>query len=317
MRQLGKHLNMQKFYPDTLQIAAVDQDDSEISFKMYSYTKSCKCPKCGTESTHKHGTYERKVQDLPILGRRTFLLVNAFEYQCDNRECGATTFAENIDGFLSPFGRMTGRLEDFICALALETSCECCARTLGMMNVKISGDTVIRLLLKRYSAQPVPKCGSTVGIDDFAFKKRETYGTVIVDEATHKPVAVLEGRDGDSLKEWLKQNKHVTTVARDRASAYAGAVREVLPDCMQIADRFHLHQNLMDAVHKALGREIPVTNAVSAEGAAPVPDAARPEKAGAAFEPPFKPDMADGAQAGPESGQVPEVGKKNPCCHCG
>jgi len=80
--------------------------------------------------------------------------------------------------------------------LALETSCECCARILNKMNVMISGDTVIRLLLKRYSAQPAPECGSTVGIDDFAFKKRKTYGTVIVDEATHKPVAVLEGRDG-------------------------------------------------------------------------------------------------------------------------
>lgn len=211
---------------------------------------------------------------------------------------------------------MTGRLEDFICALALETSCECCARTLGMMNVRISGDTVIRLLLKRYSAQPLPKCGSTVGIDDFAFKKRETYGTVIVDGATHKPVAVLEGRDGDSLKEWLKQNKHVTTVARDRASAYAGAVREVLPDCMQIADRFHLHQNLMDAVHRALGREIPVTNAVPAEGTTPVPDTARPEKARAAAESPSLPDMADDAQAEPDSIRAPKEDKKNPF-HCG
>lgn len=68
----------------------------------------------------------------------------------------------------------------------------------------------------------------------------------------------------------------------------------------------------MDAVHKVLGREIPVTNAVSAEGAAPVPDAAQPEKAGAASEPPFKLDMADGVQAGPGSGQVPEAGKKIP-----
>ncbi len=54
---------------------------------------------------------------------------------------------------------------------------------------------------------------------------------VIVDEATHKPVAILEGRDGASLKEWLKQNKHVTAATRDRASAYAQAVAEILPDC--------------------------------------------------------------------------------------
>jgi len=54
-------------------------------------------------------------------------------------------------------------------------------------------------------------------------------------------------------------------VTRDRASAYAQAVEEVLPDCMQVADRFHLHQNLMDAVNKIIVREIPATSAVPIE----------------------------------------------------
>lgn len=312
MRQLGKNLDMQKFYPDELQIAAVDQDESEISFKMYSYTKSCKCPKCGVESAHKHGTYERKVQDLPILGKRTYLLVNAFEYQCDNLECDVTTFAESIDGFLSHFCRMTERLADFVCDIALETSCESCAKILKKMNVRISGDTVIRLLTNRYDAQPTPECGNTVGVDDFAFKKRHTYGTIIVDEATHKPVAVLDGRDGASLKEWLEQNKHVTTVTRDRASAYASAIEEILPDCMQIADRFHLHQNLMDAVKKILGREIPATNAIPIEGSAPTPD--HDEPGGNGKDSDSAPDMGSGMN--PVSVLNPEEGKKNPR-HCG
>ena len=142
------------------------------------------------------------------------------------------------------------------------TSCEASAKIMKSMNIKISGDTIIRLLLKRYSKQPARTCGSSIGIDDFAFKKRHSYGTIIVDEATHNTVAVLDGRDGTVLKEWLKQNRHVTTVTRDRASAYAKAVEEILPDCMQIADRFHLHQNLMEAVNKILGREVPATNGI-------------------------------------------------------
>ena len=72
----------------------------------------------------------------------------------------------------------------------------------------------------------------------------------------------MDGRDGETLKEWLKQNQHVTTVTRDRASAYAKAVEEILPDCMQIADRFHLHQNLMDAVNKVLNRTTPAAMAI-------------------------------------------------------
>lgn len=89
-------------------------------------------------------------------------------------------------------------------------------------------------------------------------KKRHTYGTIIVDEHTHIPVAILEGRDGAALKEWLKNNKQVTTVSRDRASAYVKAVEEILPDCMQIADRFHLHQNLLEAVKNTVNASVPV-----------------------------------------------------------
>ena len=106
--------------------------------------------------------------------------------------------------------------------------------------------------------QPVSECGSVIGVDDFAFKKRHTYGTIIVDQATHRPVAILDGRDGTTLKEWLKNNQHIKAVTRDRASAYSSAIQEILPDAMQIADRFHLHQNLLEAIKNTVNSVIPV-----------------------------------------------------------
>lgn len=146
---------------------------------------------------------------------------------------------------------MTERCADFICTLAMETSCEGCSRICRAMNLQISGDSVIRLLTKRYRLQSTPKCGSAIGVDDFAFKKRHTYGTIIVDQATHRPVAILDGRDGNN-------NKHIKTVTRDRASAYSTAIQEILPDAMQIADRFHLHQNLLEAIKNTVNSTIPV-----------------------------------------------------------
>jgi len=127
------------------------------------------------------------------------------------------------------------------------------------MGIKVSGDTIIRLLTKRFELQDEPVCGSVIGVDDFAFKKRHRYGTIIVDEATHRPVAILDGRDGKGLKDWLENNKHVKAVTRDRASAYATAIQEVLPDAMQIADRFHLHQNLLEVIQKTLSSLVPVS----------------------------------------------------------
>ena len=250
-------LDLQKFYPEEISVTEVIQNEKEIYIHVSVQSKNCTCPKCGVISEHKHGTYKRKLQDLPILGRTTYLIVNAYEYQCDNSSCDVTTFVENVDGFLNYYSRMTERCEDFICTLALETSCEGSARICRSMNLKTSGDSIIRLLTKRYVTQPEVPCGSIIGVDDFAFKKWHTYGTIIVDETTHKPVAILDGRDGKTLKEWLSKNKHVKTITRNRASAYSAAIKEILPDAMQIADRFHLHQNLLEAIRNTINSVLP------------------------------------------------------------
>lgn len=208
------------------------QTDHEIQIKIIAYSKDCICLKCGAISTHRHGIYERKIQDLLVLGKTTWLLINAYEYQCDNPDCEAVTFSETVNGFLKHYRRMTERCADFICSLAMETSCERCSRICKAMNLKVSGDTVIRLLTKQYTLQETAKCGSVIGVDDFAFKKRNTYGTIIVDKATYTQVAILDGRDGSAFKEWLLHNKQVKAVTRDRASAYASVIQETLPDAL-------------------------------------------------------------------------------------
>ncbi|MBE6051705.1 MAG: transposase [Clostridium sp.] len=107
---------------------------------------------------------------------------------------------------------MTERLSDFLCTLALETSCEGASRIAKKMNIKVSGDTIIKILIKKYNSMKIDSCSSTVGIDDFAFKKRHNYGTIIVDGKTHNTIAILDGRDGSALSSWLKNNKHIKVV---------------------------------------------------------------------------------------------------------
>jgi transposase len=151
---------------------------------------------------------------------------------------------------------MTGRLEDFLIALALNTSCEGASRVSQLIGINISGDTLIRKVIRK-TDQMEPIKTDMIGVDDWAYKKGLTYGTIIVDGRTHKPIELLDGRDGKGLKEWLKKNQQVKIVTRDRASAYASAISEVLPQAMQIADRFHLHQNLLAAIKNVTAQEIP------------------------------------------------------------
>ena len=67
-------------------------------------------------------------------------------------------------------------------------------------------------------------------MDDFTFKKRHAYGTIIVDESTHIPMTILEGRDSSVLKELFKSSKQITAVAQERVPTYAKAVEEILPE---------------------------------------------------------------------------------------
>ena len=162
---------------------------------------------------------------------------------------------------------MTRRCEEFVKILAMETSCAGASLICGCMGIRLSGDTIIRMLKAMADESPAPECGEVIGVDDFAYRKGQTYCTIVCDWETRRPVAVLEGRDGESLREWLKGNKHVKKVTRDRASAYAKVISEELPDAMQIADRFHLHHNLLRAVKETLKAELPnkvaIPNALS------------------------------------------------------
>lgn len=59
------------------------------------------------------------------------------------------------------------------------------------------------------------------------------------------------------MQEWLKNKKHIRTITRDRATAYAKVIETELPNVMQVAERFHLHQNLLETIRTCLRRELP------------------------------------------------------------
>ena len=262
-------LFLSSFYPNNVKINQVIENTSGITILLKSTTHNHGCPKCGQTTKSYHSTYRRRIQDLPILGKSVYLNITAYRYNCENTSCDQKVFSEELSGFTGKYRRMTSRLEDFIIMLALNTSCEGTARICKQMNVNISGDTVIKILL-RNAESIVPICGEFIGVDDWAYKKGHTYGTIICDGTSHKPIALLDGRDGSALKEWLKNNQHVKIITRDRASSYAKAIVEALPQAMQIADRFHLHQNLLKAIKDALGREVPAKIMIPSEDSASI-----------------------------------------------
>lgn len=235
-------------------IYKIEETNDKIDIFLKSYVHSCKCPNCGHESSDLHSTYERTLQDVPIRCKPTYVHANVFKYNCTNAECTQKVFTEPLP-FASASQVRTDSLNALVLAMAMFMSNEGASTVLSLMGVTISNDTIQRLY-DRIELKDNPDV-EVVGIDDVATRKGQKYATAIYDLKDHHMIALLEGRDGLSLKEWLKYHKKIRIVARDRANAYAAAISEVLPECTQVADRFHLMQNLLDRMKDIFKNEIP------------------------------------------------------------
>lgn len=108
-------------------------------------------------------------------------------------------------------------------------------------------------------------------VDDFALRKRFSYGTVMVDLESHRIIDLLPSRETSDVARWLASFPNIQVVSRDGAAIYSSAAADSHPEAIQVSDRFHLIKGLSDAITKYIIREfparveIPLTEAVSEE----------------------------------------------------
>jgi transposase len=88
---------------------------------------------------------------------------------------------------------------------------------------------------------------------------------ILVDQEAHRPIDLLPNREATMLRTWLEEHPEVEIITRDRSLAYAEAARSGAPQAVQVADRFHLLQNLREAVERTLIKRHPVLRKTAQE----------------------------------------------------
>lgn len=230
-----------------------DGDVTVITVRHMGHSSSC--PGCAADAERVHSRYTRGLADLPLGGRQVRLVVVARRFRCDAPSCPRTIFTERFGmDVLAPWARRTARLDSIVHCLGLALGVRPAANFARRLMVPVSNDTLLRVVRRR-GCLPFP-APTVVGIDDWAWKRNQRYGTIICDLERRRPIRLLPDREAATAQAWLAGQPQVAVVARDRGGSYSMAVAKALPSAIQVADRWHLMENashaFLDAVRKSM-----------------------------------------------------------------
>lgn len=242
------------------------------------------CPGCRTRSVRTHSRYERRITDAPVGVRPVVIQLSVRRLFCDNSECVRVTFAEQIDGLTSRYGRRTPALQRIIGALGVVLAARAVVRLALLLSIAVGRMTVLRVVMAL--PEPAWSVPRVLGVDEFATRKGQRYGTILLDCETRQPVDLLPDREAETLAAWLREHPGVEIVCRDRATFFAEGAREGAPNAQHCADKWHVWHNLGEAVerlvshHRTLLRDLDEPEPVSDPPPEPEPAPAEEKPTG-------------------------------------
>jgi len=229
---------------------SLDPTEQRLTLKVISVQPEACCSVCHAATRRIHSRYQRTLQDLPCSSYAVTLVLQVRKFFCTNPTCERRIFTERLPEVTAPWARRTCRFAQHLVAIGLALGGAPGTRLSQRIGYSVSRNPLLQLI-SRLPLPPIvtPKA---LGVDDFAFRKGRTYGTILVDLEQQRPIALLANREAKTLSQWLQQHPGVEVLSRDRSTAYKQGMTQGAPDAIQVADRFHLLKNVTEVLQQAL-----------------------------------------------------------------
>ena len=242
--------------PPGLVADAVEVDADTVTIVAHPAQGFGRCPTCGAHSGRVHSLHRRRLLDLPSHGHAVALRIQLRRFRCAAGNCPRRTFTERLPPAIAGrSGRRTARLDSLVRDLGIALGGRAGSALARRLMLPVGKDTVLRATRGR--SPPDTTAARVIGIDEWAWRRRQRYGTLICDLERRRVVDLLPDREPATVRAWLSSHPGIRVVARDRAGGYAGAVAEAAPQATQVADRWHLMENasaaFLQAVRSVLG----------------------------------------------------------------
>lgn len=225
---------------------SLDIDAQQIILKLSSTQAVAYCPLCNSPTYRVHSHYERTLQDLPVAQFRLKIILSVCKFFCLNDTCPRQIFTERLAAVVAPWARRTTRFTEFLKEIGLALGGAAAARLSLRMGYGYSRNSILRVIASL--SLPVLSTPKILGVDDFALRKGQHYGTILVDLEQNQPIALLPDRTAETLEAWLKEHPGVEILSRDRSKTYRSGMNRGAPEAIQVADRFHLLKNLEETL---------------------------------------------------------------------